>query len=71
MDKKVGVVLLVAGVLLVLSALGQDGYETHAFVHGKVVETVSFKTQVLAVLAGITSITIGWSLVKEVKDERG
>lgn len=63
--KKIGIALLVVGVVLVLSALGQDDYETHAFLRNKVVETVSFKLQVLTVLAGVGSMCVGWSFLKE------
>ena len=63
--KKVGIILLVVGIFLVLSALGQDDYETRAFLHNKVVETASFKVQVLTVLSGIGSIYTGWSFLKE------
>lgn len=63
--KKIGIVLLVVGVFLILSALGQDDYETQAFLRNKVVETASFKLQVLTILSGVGSMCAGWSFLKE------
>lgn len=66
MKKVAGRILMVVGVFLVLSALGQDGYETHAFLRSNsVIEAPPFWVLAAKILAGAVSLTTGYEISRE------
>lgn len=62
--KNIGMVLMVAGVFLVLSALGQDDYETHASVHNRAVEAMPFWVLAGKMISGATLLYTGYGMSK-------
>ncbi len=65
MKKIIGIVLFGVGAILLLSAMGQDSYETHAFLHNKSVETTPFWVLGLKFIAGATFSAAGYEILKK------
>lgn len=65
-----GRVLMIAGVFLVLFALGQDDYETHAFLHNRAIEATPFWVLATKFIAGAVFITTGYEISRKKRKRR-
>lgn len=66
--KIVGKVLIGIGLLLVASVMGQDDYETHAFLNGKiVVDVVPFWVLAMKMVGGLAIVLAGREVLKKEK----
>lgn len=62
--KVLGAILIAVGILMILGTVGQSDMETFAMTHGKTIETVPFKTQVLTILSGTGGIGFGLAILR-------